>query len=302
MACDRCPTWTCHAELVPFRICIDARKSEHFGIGTYVTNLVRSLARIDQENEYWLLVRSAEDPVLRHLPENFHPLVDDTASYSIKEQFSVSRRLREIEADLYHSTHYVLPISTPCRCVVTIHDVIHLLFPQFLPNRLAPLYARSMIRRSLRRAERIIAVSHTTRDDLRRLFPRSETAIDPIHNGVESCYRPPSRRMDDSEVSERLGGPAPYVLFVGNPKPHKNLPTLLRAFAAAADRLDGKETLVCVGGPEGGSKEHRELCRSLGIDDRVRFLPKVDETTLSALYAHARLFCLPTLYEGFGLP
>ena len=90
--------------------------------------------------------------------------------YSLRELGTVSWALRRLRPDLYHATHYVLPAHLPCPAVVTIHDIIHLLFPQFLKNRLALLYARLMIGRSLRVGRRIITVSQSTRDDVQDFF------------------------------------------------------------------------------------------------------------------------------------
>ena len=137
---------------MPSTIGIDARKLTDFGIGTYITNLIRALAEIDQENEYVLFVGLPGRDLLSDLPENFRLVFESSPVYSIRELVALSWKLFRLRLDLYHSTHYVLPAVVRCRVVVTIHDIIHLLYPEFLPNRLAFLYAQRMIHRSLTRA------------------------------------------------------------------------------------------------------------------------------------------------------
>ena len=136
------------------RIAIDARKWRDYGIGTYVRNLVRHLAHIDHDTTYFLLCEPPEEAALRVLAENFVPIVESSRGYSLEEHLTIPRQLRKLGADLLHSPHYVLPLLCPAPSVVTIHDCIHLLFPQYLPNRVAHTYARYMIGQRARSAAR----------------------------------------------------------------------------------------------------------------------------------------------------
>ena len=112
------------------RIGIDARKLHDFGIGTYIRNLLRHLARLDRETEFVLLSRAEDAGALSSLGENFRPIVETAANYSVAEQVAVPMALWRERVDLFHAPHYVLPALVPCRSVVTIHDCIHLMFPQ----------------------------------------------------------------------------------------------------------------------------------------------------------------------------
>jgi glycosyltransferase involved in cell wall biosynthesis len=196
----------------------------------------------------------------------------------------------------------VLPAHLPCPAVVTIHDIIHLLFPQFLKNRLALVYARLMIGRSLRLGKRIITVSESTRDDLQDFFGVDGRDARVIYNGVDDVFR---RALPADELQAKLHGfrlRRPYLLFVGNPKPHKNVENILRAYARALELAPGDTTLACVGDRDGESARLRYLCRTLGIAERVAFLGHVADDDLPALYQGALGFLYPSLYEGFGLP
>jgi alpha-1,3-rhamnosyl/mannosyltransferase len=281
---------------------IDARKLTDFGIGTYITNLVRGLAEIDRENLYVLFVGQPGRDLLADLPENFRLVFEHAPVYSIREQMALSWKIERLRLDLYHSTHYVLPAFVRCRVVVTIHDIIHLLYPEFLPNRLAFFYAQRMIHRSLTRGDRIITDSHNTKTDLMSYFDTDGRKIEVIYPGGADRFRDPLDRGTVGEVLDRHGIDRPYLLFVGNPKPHKNLDNVVRAFSrvVAADGFDGD--LVCVGGRDQSQFRVAHRARRLGINDRVRLLGHVPDEDLPAIYQGATLFVYPTLYEGFGLP
>ncbi|HVR95676.1 MAG TPA: glycosyltransferase family 1 protein [Thermoanaerobaculia bacterium] len=287
---------------MPYTIGIDVRKIQDFGIGTYVRNLVRSLARIDLENRYLLLCRPQDRDLLRDLPVNFQTVPESAPVYSARELLALSWRLYRSKLDLYHSTHYVLPAWVGSPVVVTIHDIIHLLYPDFLPSRLAFLYAQRMIRRSLHRGDRVIAVSQSTKSDLMQYFDVDGGTIQVIHNGVEEAFR---HRLPDEELQRwlrNLGIAQPYLLFVGNPKPHKNLDNVVKAYARARHLAVLDAPLICVGARTGSEFKIRQRAEYLGIPDKVRILGHVAQEALPAIYQGASLFLYPTLYEGFGLP
>ncbi len=287
---------------MPYRIGIDARKVQDFGIGTYVRNLVEGLAELDRENEYVLLTGPQGKEVLTGLPDNFRVLVERSPVYSMRELVVLSWRLARLRLDLYHSTHYVLPLYVPSSVVVTIHDIIHLLYPQFLPNRLAFVYAQRMMRRSLSRADRVIAVSENTKSDLLEYFAVDIPSIRVIYNGVDETFRNKLSEEDLALWFRQLEIRRPYLLFVGNPKPHKNLDRVIQAYARALELTDFDGPLVCVGDRTAAQFKLRQRAEQLGIADRVRLLGHVAQEVLPPLYQGATLFLYPTLYEGFGLP
>jgi glycosyltransferase involved in cell wall biosynthesis len=281
---------------------IDARKIRDFGIGTYIRNLVRGLAQLDQENQYLLLVGPNGPEALAGLPENFQLVPERAKVYSVRELYSLSWRLWRLKLDLYHATHYVLPVVVPCKAVVTIHDIIHLLYPEFLPSRLALFYAQRMIRRSLSRSDRVIAVSQNTRSDLLRFFDADGHNIEVVYNGVDAVFH---RRLPEEDLERwlrQLGIRRPYLLFVGNPKPHKNLDGVIQAYAKAQAIHGFDGDLVCVGGRPEADLRTRQRAEAAGIVDRLRLLGQVADEALPAIYQGATLFLYPTLYEGFGLP
>ena len=185
---------------------------------------------------------------------------------------------------------------------MTIHDIIHLLYPEFLPHALAFFYASRMIRRSLARGDRVIAGSQNTKSDLLQHFDVDEQKIEVVYYGVSERFR---QRLEDGERRDKLaelGITSPYVLFVGNPKPHKNLDNVVRAYAKARDLGEVNEQLVCVGGHGPETVRVKERAKQLGIAEHVHFTGRLADRYLPAVYQGAKLFVYPTLYEGFGLP
>jgi glycosyltransferase involved in cell wall biosynthesis len=287
----------------PHTIGIDARKVADFGIGTYIRGLVLALAEIDHDNRYVLLVSPEGRDALAGLPENFRLVQERSPVYSVRELLTLSWRLQRLGLDLYHATHYTLPLVLPRRVVTTIHDIIHLLYPEFLPNRFAHFYAQRMIRRSLARSDRVITVSANTRSDLMDYFGVGGGKIEVVYNGVDELFR---KRLAEDNLSRwlaQLGVERPYLLFVGNPeKPHKNLDRVIQAYAHSTQLADYRAPLVCVGDRTAAHFKLRQRAVQLGIADRVQLLGHVTQEALPALYQGASLFLYPTLYEGFGLP
>src|SRR5918995_512267 len=152
------------------RIAIDARKLHDFGIGTYIRNILVGLTQIDQDTEYVLLCRQSDIDIVAELGPNFRAVVENARPYSIAEQIRIPLSLAREGAHLVHEPHYVLPIATRCRSVVTIHDCIHLMFPQYLPGQFAYLYARASMWSAVHKADRILTVSEASKRDILRFF------------------------------------------------------------------------------------------------------------------------------------
>jgi glycosyltransferase involved in cell wall biosynthesis len=286
------------------RIAIDARKLRDYGIGTYVRNLLRQLARQDPATEYLLICNEPDCGIASQLGPNFRAVPDKAAGYSVREQFSVPLDLRREQADLFHAPHYVLPPLTPCRAVVTIHDCIHLRFPQYLPSRLGYAYARASLWAATHRAARVITVSEASKRDILRYFRVPESRIDVIYNAIDDRYWQEPAAEDMERVRERYQLTAPFVLYAGNIKPHKNLERLIDSFHLLRhERPDLKDVQMLIIGDE--ISKYATLRRAVHrhkLHKHVRFFGFVPDQTLAALYRLADAFVFPSLYEGFGLP
>jgi len=252
------------------RVGIDARKISDFGIGTYIRGLLQGLVELGAGDEYVVFA-----PAGASLPSGIEHIIVDAPHYSVRELVVVGRAADRASLDVFHAPHYVVPF-TSAPLVVTIHDLIHLHQP--MRNPLAPVYARTMIGRAVRKARRVLTVSEAVKRDLEREFDAKNVIVTP--NGVVE------RPTTSYDVLRR-----PTFLYVGNDKPHKNVDALIDAFAHVRRELpDVSLTLV------GGAFE-RFRSRD-GIDARGF----VADDELQSLYRNAIALVMPSLEEGFGLP
>ena len=288
--------------MVSVRIGIDARKLHDFGIGTYIRNLLRQLARQDHETEFVLLSRPDDHAFLAALGENFRPVTETAGNYSLSEQIRIPLALKREKVDLYHAPHYVLPPLVSCRSVVTIHDCIHLMFPQYLPNRMALQYAKRSMAVAARRATRVLTVSESSKRDIIRFFGTPAGKIDVIHNAYDERFAVEPPEEEVVRVRERYQLQARFVLYAGNVKPHKNLERLIEAFHLVRNRGLDDLKLVMIGDDISHYAALRRAVHRHQLHQYVRFFGYVPEETLAVMYRLAAAFVFPSLYEGFGLP
>lgn len=286
------------------KIAIDARKWRDYGIGTYVRNLVRHLAHLDRETTYFLFCDRADEATLRDLAENFVPVVEASGKYSLAEHYSIPLKLRRLGADLFHSPHYVLPLLTRKPAVVTVHDCIHLLFPQYLPNRLAYQYARFMMGSAVRRSRLVLTVSEASRRDILRFYPEADPErVQVVPNAIDEAFLEDPGEEEMQRVKERYQIRGRFILYVGNIKPHKNLDRLVLAFSLLKQRPGHQDVKLLIIGDQLHQQGFlRRAVEGARVRQDVRFFGFVPDQTLSALYRLASVFAFPSLYEGFGLP
>jgi len=275
------------------RVALDARKIDDYGIGTYIRNLVGAASRLRPDWHFTLIGPDAAAELEGRPNVGFSSCAG--RGYGPADIVALSAAARNVAADVFHCPHYVTPVGLDIPLVVTIHDCIHLRFPEYMPRPLGTLprslstrYARMLLRRVPRVAERIIAVTEATRGDIIDLLAGGEVPIDVIHNGVSRFW---------SQTADARGAPAGRsVLWVGNPKPHKGLDLLLGAFAALASRHPDLR-LVLV-----GSEKIADQVAGHPYRERIEVPGHVTDEQLRSLYRRARVFCMPSRYEGFGLP
>jgi glycosyltransferase involved in cell wall biosynthesis len=284
------------------RIAIDARKLRDYGIGTYVRNLLRHLSRLDHTTEYVVLCREQDASITSDLGENFRAVTEASPAYSVREQLRVPLDLRRERVDLFHAPHYVLPPLTPCKSIVTIHDCIHLRFPQYLPNRLAYAYARTSLWVATHRSNRVLTVSEASKRDILRYFSVPPSKIDVIHNAIDERFGETPTEEEVARVRERYQLEDRFVLYAGNIKPHKNLERLIEAFHTLRKGPFEEVKLLIIGDEISKYATLRRAVHKYKLHKHVRFFGFVPDKTLAILYRLAGVFVFPSLYEGFGLP
>src|SRR5712692_3051038 len=143
---------------------------------------------MDDHTEYIVVCRPDDREALSALGENFRTVPETAGNYSVAEQVKIPLALRREGVTLFHAPHYVLPPLIRCRSVVTIHFCIHLMFPQYLPNRFAFRYARTSIGLAARRATRIMTVSESSKRDIIRFVDTQPEKIDVIYNAYDEQF------------------------------------------------------------------------------------------------------------------
>ena len=216
----------------------------------------------------------------------------DVPIYSLREQVALNWLIPP-GTDIFWSPHYNIPLAWRGRLVVTIHDLAHVAMPQFVTGAHRRAYARFMFRRVSRTADAIVTDSEFTRSEFRRFIGIRRVEPEVVHLGVDDGWFaiPPSSAPH----------PRPYLLYVGNVKPHKNLGRLLEAFAQLASSVPCD--LLILGKEEGflnGDDSVRTAAARLA--PRVRMLGSQPQELLKQYVSHAEALVLPSLYEGFGLP
>jgi len=282
------------------RIGIDARLTYYrqAGISQYTVQLIEALARLPLEDDFVVIdsVRSKE-PLIEH--PRFATRHAWTPSHHRLEQFTLPIELAPMRLDLLHSPDFVPPFRAKVRSVITVHDLVFLMFPQFLTKDAARYYGQ--IDHAVRHADAVIAVSHATKRDIMQLLGVAEHKIRVIYEAANPIFRP--LHADDlvQRIRGRFGIQKDFLLFVSTIEPRKNVPTLLRAFRQLLYNYRPPVKLVLAGERGCLFDEVFDLTRRLELEDHVLFLGRVTDRELLWLYNAARALVAPSIYEGFGL-
>ncbi|HEV8675286.1 MAG TPA: glycosyltransferase family 1 protein [Methylomirabilota bacterium] len=281
------------------RVGLDARKLYDFGIGTHIQGLLGEFAALGVPEE--LVVYAPPDggrPAALAEARGLAWRTESAPPYSLAELWRLALAARRDRVQVFHAPHYVCPPLLPCPAVVTIHDLIHLRFPTHR-SLLAPIYARVMLRLAVRRAARLITVSESTRRDLAERLGARPEQVRVIPNGVAPQFRPAADPAAVAAELAALGATPPYLLFVGNPLPHKNLPRLLEAFAMLPVEVG---RLVVAGVGPAARPVVAAAIEARGLGARVLVFAPLGADVLPRLYQGATALVCPSLWEGFGLP
>ena len=279
------------------RVVLDGRyiQDRFPGIGRLTHALVAALGRMDLDLDVVVPVpaRGGGRLDLRPLAAGSVVLVPVGADpFSPREQVEMPLLARRVGADLWHAPHPVGPLFLPCPRVVHFHDAIPLREPGSVRSAWRRPAVRWLLGRSVRSARLVVTGSSSAREDAIGLLgaPAARTVV--VSEGVDSRFRrPPDLAV--AEVRARHGLGEEYVLHLSSGKPHKNVPRLIEAWGLAAPER-GRAVLALAG--DAGAQAPG------AAPPGVRLLGRVDEADLPALYAGARLFVFPSLFEGFGLP
>ena len=289
------------------RIAIDIRKINEFGVGTYIWNLVRNLAGIDEQNDYLLVGSQRNFHELGPLPPNFKQLYQPEENGLWRDNISIPFDLHRQRLDVVHIPHHEAPFFTPSKLVVTIHDCVHLLFPQEDSSNFGNYRSYLRTKRVVHAAQHVLAVSRSTKDDLINIFELPDSKISVVHNALDERFAFTHTPGERKQVLERYQLKDPFILYSGKIRPHKNVHRLIEAFAVLKNELGDSDRyknlkLIIIGDELSKHQYLRLTVIRSGAQQDVRFFGFVPYPILRVFYQSAELFAFPSLYEGFGLP
>ncbi|MDE5727280.1 MAG: glycosyltransferase family 4 protein [Duncaniella sp.] len=283
----------------------DGKKAivNHTGIGNYSRRVINALAASYPADQWWIYGprRQAPDTIDRRpdILYAYPPAFGGKLMYELWRTRLCGSDMRRRGLDIYHGLSNELPHGIPegTRSIVTIHDLIFITRPDtFSATARAKLLRRT--RRACETADRIIAISERTRQDIITHYGIPEERISVVYQSIAPVYFEGGRnaRPLDRDLRQSLG--PRYLLCVGTIETRKNQEAVVKALPllppdvhfAAVGRKTPYADRVC------------RIAGELGVSDRLHLLSGIDDSTLLQLYREAEAFCLPSTYEGFGLP
>ncbi len=279
------------------RVLLDARMATWTGVGRYTVGLARALAARDDLDLSLIVADDVESPVeherLDHVySARAHP-------FTLGGSLELSRIARWHKADVVHCMHFPTPMPACHPLVVTLHDLTPLMVDGVMPSALRRAVYRLSVRRAAKVADRIVTPSAFTLRDVERLMPYARGKGRITLEGADDFSAGPVPALPQ-HLSDLTG--EHYLLSMGSTRKHKDVPTLLRAFAQLAPAHPDLR-LVLVGTDSPAYLDtHLPAETPAAVRDRVAFTGRVTDDELRTLYAGAAVFAFPSLYEGFGLP
>jgi len=277
-------------------IAFDAKRMyhNHRGLGNYSRDVLRLMTTYAPENKYLLYAK----------PSNCYSFAQATtiqptglwrAFPALWRSFGCIHALDGV--DIYHGLSGEIPIGikAPTKTVVTIHDAIFIRYPELY----SPTY-RSLFRRKVQyacnHADRIVAISQQTKQDVIEFFHADSQKIQVVYQGCNNMFRKPISKKSIEAAQQKYNLPEAFILCVGAIEPRKNLANLIRAVAAAKIDLP----IVALGGFSKYARTCMQLANELKVDLMLKH--NVPFSDFPAIYKAAQVMVYPSLFEGFGIP
>lgn len=230
----------------------------------------------------------------------YPPVFGGKLTYELWRNRFLRGNLRKYDIDVYHGLSNEIPMGldrSATRTVVTIHDLIFLTRPEtFKPAMRIKLRKKTLY--ACRHADRIIAISRRTADDIIRFYRIDPSRIDIVYQSIDPVFFNPVSDADKADVSTRYNLPERFILCVGTIEQRKNQELIIKALPS----VDRNIHTVIAGRPTPYQQQLEDMARRLGVEQRIHFINGLPNSDLPALYQLAYVFCLPSVYEGFGLP
>ncbi len=291
------------------KIGIDARfyGPRHAGLGRYTKNLVDQLAKVDAENEYAVFLHTSNaDEFVTDNPR-FSKRVISAGHYSVREQLDLPRALNREKLDLVHFPHLNVPIGYRGRYVVTIHDLImHKFKNRAVTTRIKPVYEvkhlgyRLVTRWAATHAATVIVPSQAVKDELAEFYKLPDRRVVVTYEAADDVEEASSVQLPASSILGKYKITKPFIMYVGNVYPHKNIELLARSMKELHVRFGLR--LVLPSARSVFLQRTEEMMKQQGVQEWVTLPGYVPDDDLHVMYGQAEAYVFPSLSEGFGLP
>ncbi len=261
------------------------------GTEIYLRELLKALAQIDRENEYFIFRNLETGADLTPHTANFHDTPQCVHAKIRPTRILWEQTVLPLEASRYRldvlfNPGFTAPIFAPCPCVTTFHDLQHKRHPEHFRWFDLPFW-NLLLWASAKTARRLIADSQATAADLEKFYSFTRDRVRVVPLGVEPAFF----SLDRSRIEN-------FLLCVSTLHPHKNLDRLIRAYASC--KSDSRLVLTGMRGFQ--TVQIEALILELALKDRVQLTGWIPRKELLELYARARAFVYPSTFEGFGIP
>lgn len=288
-------------KLSHMKIAIDIREAGHekTGKGWYTYNLVHELLKLDHENEYVLYTDAEKHPL-----GNFkNAKVKVIKAKSIQWHLKALKDIKAEKAEVFFApTSYIIPALAPknLKTIITIHDLVAFLFPNTHSAK-AVLIERLTLKKAIKKARSILVVSENTKKDLLKKFqyPTDKIFLTPC--APSEFFREAIDEKELEKLKKKYQLPENFILAVGTLEPRKNFPNLIKSFVIIKRKYPDYK-LVIVGKKGWKFKQIEEALKQYNLQNDVIFPGYLDDQELHKMYAIAKVFVFPSLYEGFGIP
>ena len=288
------------------KIAIDARMYLESGIGRYIRNLISGLQDLDNQNEYFILLRKKEFDTLS-FKDNLHKILADFNWYSLTEQIKLPKLLNNLKVDLVHFPHFNVPIFYSGKFVVTIHDLIHQHFSMKRATTLNPLTYKlkqfsykKIFKNAVSKSEKILVPSVYVKDLLVNEWSVKEDKIVVTPEAVDDRIFRVEKKMTTKKIKTVLNKfliKRQYIFYVGNAHPHKNVEGLIKAFLKLKEKQDDLFLVL-----SGGDHYFWQRIKKEYNQKDIIYTGFISDEELTALYKNAKVFVMPSYEEGFGIP
>jgi len=288
------------------RILIDARMYglENTGIGKYIMELITNLQKVDQQNNYYLILREKYYKELV-FTKNFEKIKGEFRQYSFLEQIRLPKIIKQTKPDLIHFPHFNVPVMYKGSYLVTIHDLLMHKQKGFEATTLNPmayltkrLAYRLVFDTGIKRAKKIIVPSQTIKKELLGYYQIPTDKVIVTYEGASEL----AGKMSEVEVLEKYKLTKPYFIYTGNAYPHKNINRLIEAILALNKDRHRQAQLIIGSARSFFVQKLAKLVKANKAQAYIKISGFIPEGELGVLYQNATAFVFPTLSEGFGLP